>query len=561
MQGRNHLIDRNATWVAVLALIVATACGLGTSRHATAQSQSSSIDQNYRQANPALYDVARSYFPSDAKDVAPKRIFRLTRDQLDATVASLLPEYYSQSIKSIMSRDPLQTNYEYAELLGFNAANSGAIARWISDIVARVQKNPTGVTNCSTNSNATPCLKAAAETFVMTAFRGDVSTEKLTKIIEFYLKSVQSVGLNQATADLVEIVLSSPDFLFRKETEIGWNNRLLAPQLLQSITYTIADAPPAKLKLDALKAPLYFRTNTEATETITSIVSTKEARDKLMRFFKTWLEIKEPGEFTISQQIFPEFNGTLAAAMLDETDRFLSAQLSKPAPSLKDITQSTESFVPKALEPIYKTPVRDPRLPTALDPAQRLGIFSQPAVIASHSGPTDTRLVKRGVFWARKVMCMELEPAPKELNKALYDAVVTTERRRIEDATAPAACVGCHKVINPFGFFQESYDALGRWRTKENGFPIDSSIAINFLDEGKAKAAGPVDALKTFTKSAMFKQCFVRQLFRFYMGRSEEPSDDPLLRRMFFEFANNDEQNILKAVYVLAVSDRLVRRQ
>ena len=43
-----------------------------------------------------------------------------------------------------------------------------------------------------------------------------------------------------------------------------------------------------------------------------------------------------------------------------------------------------------------------------LDPAQRLGIFTQPAVIASHSGPTTTRLVKRGVFFTRKVMCMPL---------------------------------------------------------------------------------------------------------------------------------------------------------
>ncbi len=35
-----------------------------------------------------------------------------------------------------------------------------------------------------------------------------------------------------------------------------------------------------------------------------------------------------------------------------------------------------------------------------------------------------------------------------------------------------------------------------------------------------------------------FKQCFVRQLFRFYMGRDETPGDDPVLRQMFFGFAH-----------------------
>ena len=58
----------------------------------------------------------------------------------------------------------------------------------------------------------------------------------------------------------------------------------------------------------------------------------------------------------------------------------------------------------------------------------------------------------------------------------------------------------------------------------------------------------------------MFKQCFVRQLFRFYMGRQEEPSDDPLLRRMFIEFAENDEQDIMALVEALAASDRHVKR-
>jgi hypothetical protein len=63
------------------------------------------------------------------------------------------------------------------------------------------------------------------------------------------------------------------------------------------------------------------------------------------------------------------------------------------------------------------------------------------------------------------------------------------------------------------------------------------------------------------SSSAMCKQCFVRQMFRFYMGRSEEPSDDPVLRRMFAAFATDDEQDIMKALYALASSDRMVRRR
>ena len=173
----------------------------------------------------------------------------------------------------------------------------------------------------------------------------------------------------------------------------------------------------------------------------------------------------------------------------------------------------------------------------------------------------DSRPIKRGVFWVRKVMCMDLEPPPKDIHPKLYELTGATERQRIEQSTAGPNCAGCHKVINPFAFFQESYDALGRWRAEDKGLPIDTSMLIDFLDEDPVKTTSAVEALRTLTGSLMFKQCFVRQLFRFYMGRNEEPSDDQLLRRMFFEFAHKDEQDILGALRTLVSSDRIDRRQ
>ena len=48
-------------------------------------------------------------------------------------------------------------------------------------------------------------------------------------------------------------------------------------------------------------------------------------------------------------------------------------------------------------------------------------------------------------------------------------------------------------------------------------------------------------------------------MFRYYMGRSEDDADDPLLRRMFIQVARDD--NLLELVRMLAVSDRIGRRQ
>ena len=512
-----------------------------------------------RAAEPDLTATARKYFPSDEEGGSPARIFRLTREQIDSTVAFLLPGYYAKSVKEVMARDPLQTNYEYAELLSFNPSNLGPLSGWIKDIADRVRAKPAGLIDCGTGNDA-GCLKDKARAFVLKAMRGDLRGGKVDEIVEAYAAAVPKSGHAQATGDLVERVLASPYFLFRREQVDVRRGRPDPGQDLEALTYILADSPPEKLKFDSANAIAYMQTPGDASRAVQDIVASKEAREKLVRFFKAWLEIKDPGDFTISTQVFPAFDAKLTAAMLNETDRFLRAQLATPAPKLKDITQSSQSFVSKALEPLYAgTKAADAAgtKPVQLDAAQRFGIFSQPALIASHSGPTDTRPIKRGVFWVRKVMCMEMEPPPQGLDLTLYEVKGGTERQKIEEGTKRKACVGCHKFINPFGFLMESYDALGQWRTTEHGQPIDPSIAIDFLDEGPVKAATTVEALKILTSSAMFKQCFARQMFRFYMGRNEEPADDPLLRRMYIQFAQNDEQDIMKLIGVLA--DRIRR--
>ncbi len=106
---------------------------------------------------------------------------------------------------------------------------------------------------------------------------------------------------------------------------------------------------------------------------------------------------------------------------------------------------------------------------------------------------------------------------------------------------------------------QENFDAIGRWRTTDNGQPIDPSISVDFLDEGPVTTSSPVEALRTFTRSWRFQQCFARQLFRFYTGRDETSGDDPVLRQMFFDFANGGE-DIVAMLRTLASASTFSRR-
>lgn len=504
-------------------------------------------DEYYSISNPSLYAAGRKYFPSDEIDPAETRLFRLTQKQIDVTAKYLLPQHHSESVASKVAKDPLQTNYEYADNIGINSSNFSPLTQWIDTLALRVKGSPSSVINCTSKNNSVSCLQTQARMFVIKAFRGAVTEAKTAEFVNFFIDSFNQNGIEVATSELVDIVFNSPHFLYRKEINTSSGNLMAAPELLQNLTYTLADAPPDKLGLVSAQASGYVQSDANKKSTIDTIVASQDARDKLMRFFLSWLEVKEPKDFTISDVDFPEFSESMATQIVNDTKQFLNYQLAKSAPRLKDITQSTQGFVNGSM--------------VQLNVNQRLGIFSQPSVIASHSGPDTTRLVKRGVFWVRKVMCMEMEPPPSSADTIVPTTMETTERNKIETLTNQASCIGCHSVINPFGFFQEAYDPIGRWRATDNGFPIDTNITTNILDEGPLSTDRPAEALKVFTDSVMFKQCFVRQVFRFYMGRDETEADHVLLREMFYRFADQDNQDIVSLIQMLANSEKMSHRR
>jgi hypothetical protein len=508
-------------------------------------------DEELQSQDPKLFEVALRYFPGQAASAPGKRLFRLTRQQLDVTTRSLLPaEFSATSAQAGMPRDPLQTNYEYAANLGFGAATFTPFTQWIEQLARAVELSPTSVVACNDAGDAR-CLEQGAKDFVRRAFRGVVSEADLDRYAAFFKNRVAEVGQAAASADLVNVTLTSPGYVFREEVHTEPSGRLLPAQLLQNLSYTLTDAPPEAVGLEPASHAL---DDDALARTVDTLLTRPEARDKLLRFFAAWLEVKEPEDLDISQQVFPELTREVAQAMVDDTRRFLAEQLSGALPVLRDVTEATHALAsaPSAfLYGLSQAPDGGRFTPPA---DQRLGIFSQPAVIASHSGPTTTRLVKRGVFFTRKVMCLPLGVPPPDVDTTIPEDVTGSERERIESVTTPARCAGCHAFINPFGFMQENYDAIGRYRSMDGERPVDASISVSFLDEGPLTASTPVEALRGFTRSLRFQQCFTRQLFRFYSGRDEEPGDDPLLRQLFFELALNDSQNILQLLRSLVTS-------
>jgi len=147
-------------------------------------------------ANPSLDAIATSYFPGQAMTNGPKRLSRLTRTQLDATTKTLLPKQYGASPSAVatLPRDPLQTNYEYADNLSFNAANFTPYTHWVTNLVAGVKAAPQDVIDCGATGNSPACLVEQSKKFVSRAFRGVASDAQLTRFSDFFTASSIAAG-------------------------------------------------------------------------------------------------------------------------------------------------------------------------------------------------------------------------------------------------------------------------------------------------------------------------------------------------------------------------------
>jgi hypothetical protein len=94
---------------------------------------------------------------------------------------------------------------------------------------------------------------------------------------------------------------------------------------------------------------------------------------------------------------------------------------------------------------------------------------------------------------------------------------------------ANPACSGCHQLMDPVGFSLENFDAVGRWRTKEDTTPNDASGG---LPDG-SKFTGIAGLQKALvSRPDIFVNTFTDKLLTYAVGRGVEYYDAPAIRKV-----------------------------
>src|SRR5205085_10997202 len=118
-----------------------------------------------------------------------------------------------------------------------------------------------------------------------------------------------------------------------------------------------------------------------------------------------------------------------------------------------------------------------------------------------------------------------------------------TMRQKMEDHRASLApnnqsCVQCHRLMDPIGFSLENFDAIGVWRTEDEGTPITQSEVV--YDGTTVNGPAGLRNWILNTYSDEFVQVAAEKLLTYALGRGVEYQDMPLVRSIAHDAARSN---------------------
>jgi hypothetical protein len=357
----------------------------------------------------------------------------------------------------------------------------------------------------------------------------------------------------------LQAVLVSPKFLFRVELDDRPDSAEPHPideyQLASRLSYFLWSTMP-DAELLALAGKKQLTANLDAQ--VKRMIQDPKSKALVENFALQWLQLRILKNFSPDPKLFPTFDDKLRASMLKETELFFDAIMREDR-SILELLDADFTFLNRRLAEHYGIADtngnwvgRKPGKPEGdriwrneqfvrvqLQGGERGGLLTQASILAVTSNPTRTSPVKRG-RWVLEQLLGTPPPPPPPNVPLLEDArrqLTGSLRQRMEQHRVDPACANCHARMDPLGFGLENYNAIGAFRTKDDGFDIDPS---GTLPDGKS-FKGPAELKQILKgKKELFSRCLAEKMLTYALGRGVEYYDRPTLERINAALAKND---------------------
>jgi hypothetical protein len=418
----------------------------------------------------------------------------------------------------------------------------------------------------STSGDATTRARAFVSEFGERAFRRPLSEEELASYLELYTEGQaayeDSVGAPGGVRLVIEAMLQSPYFLYRIETstQVEDGRVLLSDwEIAQRLSYFLTNSMPDDELFAAARAgQLVTREGVE--QQVERLLSEAGARGALAHFHAQLLSLSAYAGVAPSPVLFPHVSSQFGSSLVASTQALLDDLVFARQQGFTDLMTTTRAFVNDELAQVYGVSgsFGAELEPVELPADERRGLFTQAGFLAANATGINPDPIHRGVFIAKRILCRSIAAPPDNVTPLPPSGVGTNRQIVKEHTQSQSSCASCHEQrINPYGFVFEHYDAVGAYRTVDNGLPVDAS-ATPMLDGDYVSVRDALEFAAALATSREAHDCFARHLLEYALGRNATDADQPMISSL--GQASLDGSSIVGLVTTLALSPAFLQR-
>ena len=377
------------------------------------------------------------------------------------------------------------------------------------------------------------CFSQVASTLGRRAFRRTLEPTEVSGLTALAIEAATAYGVPARGLEYLTMgLLQSPHFLYMVEigdaADAAAARRLSGTELATRLSFFLTASPPsdellAAAESGALSSPAALEAEARA------LLTEPRAREALRAYFGEKLQV---ALLPTLNRPDPALTTTVRQQMVEETLRTIDDVVWDRDADVRELLSGRDTFVNDELAAYYgyALPGSGAQFSRVTPPAEqgRAGIFSQGAFLVRFAHPDRSSPTLRGKFLRENILCSPVPAPPDDVVTTLPAATnnnlpQTPRERMIAHQTEPR-CAACHAAMDPMGFALEGFDQFGRYRTHENGLPVDVSADL----DGET-ALGAPEFMGLLDGRSDMVSCLVRGLFRHATGHIEEVGEDPSL--------------------------------
>jgi len=386
----------------------------------------------------------------------------------------------------------------------------------------------------------TACARKIVDTLARHGFRRPVTNQDSEMLMGFYQQGRNDGNFEIGIERALQRILADPEFVFRKEAEPsdpapGKPYRISDLELASRLSFFLWSSIPDD-ELINLASQNKLHDPKVLEQQVRRMLADQRSDQLVINFTGQWLNLRALQGWSPNAALYPDFDDNLRLAMRKETELFVGSIVHEDR-SIIDLINANYTFVNERLAThyglvnIYGSNFRRVALPPEFD--MRRGLLGQASLQTLSSQPQRTSPVGRG----KAIMQIFLgvsppDPPPivpqlKDQTDAVHGGAKQTMRQQMEMHRTVEPCASCHKIMDPIGFSMENFDAIGKWRTDDDGSAIDASGVL--VDGSKLDGVhGLRKALLRY--SPQFVRVVTEKLMIYGLGRGTEYYDMPLVR-------------------------------